>query len=444
MERRGVRDYLDMHRRGKVGIRPRDRRKLSPRQAWYCLWEFEPWIQVWIWLAYKSKELAVMLPAVLALYELWFGKRNWKLLAPFFVVSLSFGIQGLLRNPNRDNSYAFNFTPEALAAGAAFYARRLLQAPLAGFALLAVPIFVRDRRVWLGAAAAVLLLTPLLFLPERRYSAYWYVPLIGAAMALGALADGRFRAVVAVFLAVWIPWNYLLLRKYRRLTLAVDDDHRAYVAALQAVAPSLQEVPLYLYDGLPPALNLWGVQGALGYLVPRMIVKAYPVGDAAAPTLLQSPALAVLTWIPASRHLWIATHTPATPDAAYIQMNPLTPLWQLMEGWYAAEGNYRWTGPRAVARLYWPQEATHFEILVKIGPQLLQKAGHVDLGVRLSSGSSWTARFDQTGVQAVRWPVSPGATGTTYVELRSDPPLVPTAVDPRTLGIAVVSFGFSP
>src|SRR5471030_774732 len=46
------------------------------------------------WLAYKCKELAVMLPAVLACYELWFGKRRWKPLAPFFLAAASFGIQG--------------------------------------------------------------------------------------------------------------------------------------------------------------------------------------------------------------------------------------------------------------------------------------------------------------------------------------------------------------
>src|SRR6476646_2075388 len=62
------------------------------------------------WLAYKSKELAVMLPAVLLGYEMWFGKRRWKPLAPFFLVSLSFGVQGILRNPNRDNDYTFRFT----------------------------------------------------------------------------------------------------------------------------------------------------------------------------------------------------------------------------------------------------------------------------------------------------------------------------------------------
>lgn len=41
------------------------------------------------WLAYKSKELAVMLPVALACYEIWFGERRWKPLLPFFLASLS-------------------------------------------------------------------------------------------------------------------------------------------------------------------------------------------------------------------------------------------------------------------------------------------------------------------------------------------------------------------
>ena len=51
------------------------------------------------WLAYKSKELAVMLPAVLGCYELWFGKRQWKRLLPFFAISLLFGLQALFNPP---------------------------------------------------------------------------------------------------------------------------------------------------------------------------------------------------------------------------------------------------------------------------------------------------------------------------------------------------------
>ena len=85
------------------------------------------------WLAYKSKELAVMLPAVLLVFEIWFGKRRWKPLVPFFLTSLSFGVQGMLRNPNHDNDYTFRFTAAALSKTSVFYAGRIFLIPYLGF-----------------------------------------------------------------------------------------------------------------------------------------------------------------------------------------------------------------------------------------------------------------------------------------------------------------------
>ncbi|MBK5291795.1 MAG: hypothetical protein JJE04_08995, partial [Acidobacteriia bacterium] len=38
---------------------------------------------LFFWLAYKSKEHAVMLPAVLFAFEHWLGERNWRRLIPF-------------------------------------------------------------------------------------------------------------------------------------------------------------------------------------------------------------------------------------------------------------------------------------------------------------------------------------------------------------------------
>jgi len=126
------------------------------------------------WLAYKSKELAVMLPAVLLAYEVWFGKRRWKPLAPFFLVSLSFGVQGILANPNRDNDYTFRFTAEALAKTSAFYAGRVFLIPYLGFVVPAFALVARNRRAWFGLTAMGLFLFPVLFLPGRVFSAYCY------------------------------------------------------------------------------------------------------------------------------------------------------------------------------------------------------------------------------------------------------------------------------
>ncbi|MDE3197300.1 MAG: hypothetical protein KGN84_13200, partial [Acidobacteriota bacterium] len=123
------------------------------------LWARRRWVLSFVafWCAYKSKELAVMLPAVLFLYELWFGERKFLRLIPFFAVSLSFGIQGLLLNPNKDNEYTFRFTPDALRATIPFYARRFLYLPMSGLALLLL-VPVRDRRVWFGLSACGLFL----------------------------------------------------------------------------------------------------------------------------------------------------------------------------------------------------------------------------------------------------------------------------------------------
>ena len=418
----------------------------------FCLLSFLFWIKRrWVlsflafWLAYKSKELAVMLPAVLACYELWFGKRQWRPLVPFFLVSLSFGLQGIFRNPNQDNDYTFRFTPAALAAGARFYAAELFGIPFAGFALLALPFVRRDRRVWLGVAATVLFLVPLVFLPGRLFSAYWYVPLIGVAMALSSLADTRYGFLAAVFLAAWLPWNYVDLRDYRRQKLAEDADSRDYVAQLQAAAPSYQGIPIFLYHGLPPAFPAWGTAGALRYLLPEVNVKVYPMdGPTAAQLIRQSPAIATLVWVQASHKLGVAAHYPDSPDATYIMMNEVTPIWQLTDGWFGLEEGFRWAAPQATARLYRAPRATQFEVVLNVGPQLIATLGHTDFTARLNGVPLGTVRLTEPGIRTLRWPLPPGPPGTVEAEFQTDPPYREPGIGTRTLGIPVVSFGFLP
>ena len=419
--------------------------------AAFCLLSFLFWIKRrWVlsflafWLAYKSKELAVMLPAVLACYEIWFGARRWKPLIPFFLVSLSFGLQGIFLNPNQNNDYSFRFTPSALAAGANFYAAQLFGIPFAGFALLLLPAIRRDRRLWLGVAATVLFLVPLVLLPGRLFSAYWYVPLIGVAMAFSSLANARYGFLAAVFLAAWLPWNYLDLRDYRRQKLTEDADSRVYVSQLRASAALFQGIPVFLYHGLPASLPPWGVAGALGYLLPDLNPKVYPMEDAPTKSLAQNPALATLVWVQRTHKLWIAVHDPHTLDSTYVMMNEVTPVWQLTDGWYGIEDGYRWAAPHAKARLYRAPRATQFEVVLNIGPQLLASQGHTDFSASLNGVPLGTARVAELGIQTVRWPLPPAPPGVVEAEFVSDPPFHASAADPRTLGTAVVSFGFLP
>src|SRR6266849_6508006 len=156
------------------------------------------------WLAYKSKELAVMIPVVLACYEFWLAeKKSWKPLIPFFAVSLSFGLQGMLLNQNVDNDYTFRFTLAAFWTTLSFYSSKLLL-----MALIPLPFAARDRRLWFGIALVCLFFIPLMFLPGRLFAAYCYLPLAGFALMAATIASiPQLTPVVALLCIFWIPWN---------------------------------------------------------------------------------------------------------------------------------------------------------------------------------------------------------------------------------------------
>src|SRR5713226_2247218 len=207
--------------------------------AAFCLLSLLAYLNDWLipsllafLLAFRAKEVAVMLPVVLTLYEFLLHKKRWKRLVPFFVISLVFGIQAVLLNQSRHNDYSLRFSPAGIWNCMVFYASKLFLVPYAGFAVLLLPFLARDRRVRFGVAAFCILLIPMLLLPGRLYSVYLYVPLIGLAIALASLTTGRMVIAIAVFFAVWLPWNYVNLRWNRRAELDAADVRRIYVTEL--------------------------------------------------------------------------------------------------------------------------------------------------------------------------------------------------------------------
>jgi len=255
------------------------------------------------WLAYKAKEMAVMLPLVLACYEMWFGKRRWERLAPFFAVSLSFGIQGLLMNPNHDNDYTFRFTPAALAKTGRFYAARVFLVPYLGFVLPVMALAARNRRAWFGLAAMAAFFFPLLFLPGRLFSAYCYVPFTGLAMAFSGIAEAVSPAGVVLFFLLWIPQDVHWFRLQRRETLARDAQIREWMTTLAAYAKSGERVDAFVFDGAPPGFARWGVEGAVKYLFHRLDAKVQSASDAERP----AGRVALLRWDVAESRLHIET-----------------------------------------------------------------------------------------------------------------------------------------
>ncbi|HKX00591.1 MAG TPA: hypothetical protein VJN43_22820 [Bryobacteraceae bacterium] len=160
------------------------------------LYLYDRWLLSLIafWLAYKSKEIAAALPAVLLCYELLLGERRWKRLIPLFAVSVLFGLQAPSHQPEQGADYQLRLSLRAQISTIGFCTSQLFFLPFAAFALVILPFMVRDRRLWFGFAAACLFLAPLLLLPGREFAVYWYLPITGVALMFGAPAESPLPA----------------------------------------------------------------------------------------------------------------------------------------------------------------------------------------------------------------------------------------------------------
>jgi hypothetical protein len=215
------------------------------------------------WLAYKSKEMAVMLPLALGCFEFLLGQRSWKRLIPYFVISLTFGLQGVLLNPNKDNDYTLHFTLGTIWTGLRFYSSQLFFIPLL---VLVAAFLLRNRTVNFGLSTAAALLFPMLVLPGRQFAVYWYVPLIGIAIVVATLSSPVPRWLLVSFFLFWFPFNYAMLRRERKAILAAADANRSYVAAVAGFAQQHPKIQVVGYHGRPQEMHDWGIEGTVHLL----------------------------------------------------------------------------------------------------------------------------------------------------------------------------------
>jgi hypothetical protein len=392
------------------------------------------------WLAIKSKEMTVMLPAALAAWEYWFGGKRWWRLAPFLVVSLALGLQALAVNTSRQSEYTLRFTPREIWKSVAFYSSKVFLLPYAGLALLSLPLLVRDRRVNFGLVFAVLLLTPMLLLSGRLFGAYLYLPLAGLAVAAAAVAAKAHPAATAAFFLLWLPCHHASLRAQRREALSLADENRRYVTKLREIVPANPEARAYIYDGVPQALRPWGIEAAVKLFAGRGDLSFYPAeGLDLERTLQERSGVVLLSWDPVFRELSSLARAPGEPDASYILVSRRTPVWQFGEGWYFLAGHFRWCRPYATARLRRPPAAASFELVVNMGPP--PEGEPVRASVALDGRWIGSAELRRgSGWHTIRWPVPEGSPGPVRVEIRVEPPYVADPV--RPLGLAVGAFGF--
>lgn len=262
------------------------------------LWARGRWILSFLafWLAYKSKELAVMLPVVLVCYELWFGGRRWLRLAPFLAASLSFGAQALLLHPEQAGDYSFHFTLDTIAATGPFYAGKVFLTPYLGFLLPLGAVTARNRRTWFGLAMMGLLLFPLLWLPARVYSAYCYVPFTSLAIAIAGIVETAKPAAIAVFFLLWLPADIYWLNVQGDETLNQDRDAREWITTLGEFAKARPAVTGFVYKGMPETFHGWGVEAGVKYFYRLVNVTVPSVDSPEGAELMRKGRVAILIW----------------------------------------------------------------------------------------------------------------------------------------------------
>ncbi len=397
------------------------------------------------WCAYKSKELAILLPLVLTLVEFWFGSKRWLRLIPFFAISVSFGLQAfLLRDPN-PTPYSLIFNTEAIGKTFAFYAPKIFLVPI----LLVLPIFLafRDRRSYFGLLLAFLLFSPMLFVPGRLFGAYLYLPLAGFALAIGALADHSKLAAqitLAITCLAWQPFQYKLLRDYRNVTLAEGEEHRAYVRGIRQISLVQPGVTLAVSESAPKNMAFWGTDGALHFIYKNPNLKVIHMNQGVPENIPVSGNVLLLSWDALKKRVNYVAHRAGEPEASAIKMGVLTPVWQLEEGFFPVSGGFCWTSPKSRARLGRPKGAEMFEVTANIGPDYIKQVKQVTLTVKIDGETVGQRTFSKSGVERTEWSVGSKPERTVKVEFAVDPPLKMEYADKKELGIPIISFGYVP
>jgi len=370
------------------------------------------WILAFIafWLAFKSKELALMLPIALLAYEWLFGKREWKKLIPFFAITIVIGAQVLWLNRTVDpgSTYALRFDPRPLWQSIAFYSSQVFFLPYLGLALLLPLIWIRDRLLYLGLISMAAWIAPLLLLHQRMDGVYWYVPLIGVAIAVASIAARVPRWTVALFFALWLPLNFLLLREKRRAILAAGDRDRALLAAVGNYARTLPPVRAVVFDNMPGQIHVWGVQGAISLSFGQAVESAW-TGMPESKELLTKVPMALIHFRPdfAVRGM-LRTRDGALP---YIRFDGPVPAEQFGAGWQERNDDTRWIEQRAECVLYRPPVATELEMIANI-------SSPTDITV-LEDGRTLGTLAPQSGVQTLHWKLRATDTGDKHISILS-------------------------
>ena len=375
------------------------------------------------WLAYKSKEVAVMLPAGLLVWEWLLGKRAWKRLIPYFAISLSFGLQAVWHNQNipAGNNYALHLTFASLWHSIGFYSSAVFYLPFGALALLLTPVFVRDGRLYLGLVLMSALLLPMLALPGRQESVYWYVPMIGLAILIATIASRAPSWAIALFFAVWLPWNYIVLREKRRSILAAADENRWYTTGLIEYARRVPPVKAVVFEGIPEHMRDWGVRGAIHQAFGQQ-VDAVWYQDARAHEAMAKLPMAVVSYYPVPRIVKGMLRT-RNELQSYIRFSDQVPKSQLGTGFQIDDqSDQSQIEPHAEITLFRPPESREFEIVASRRPSGNLPHDHARISVFEDEFALGEQDLSNLASQRLRWQLPDAASGHKKITIAINPP----------------------
>lgn len=315
-------------------------------------YSYRQWIISFIafWLAMRTKEIGIVIPAVLLCYEMILGEGRWKRVLPFFVPAVIYGGYGIVWNRSQPHSpYSLTSAPAAIWKSISFYFTKLFQIRYVGFLLPISALLVRDRRLYFGIAAMSLELGIYFLLPDRMLEVYLYVAMTGAAIAVAALVSTPRRLGVILVLA-WAVWQVTLTRKQARVELAEAGERREFAAAVRDAPPA----PVYLYYNAPASLNYSGGE----YAIRDFHDPVDNVLRLDAPGLPGDKTFLLLLWDAKTRQL---SQIALRPDS-YVKVARTAALapWQTPAPWPADSNGMRAVRGTRTIHLYRPASADRF------------------------------------------------------------------------------------
>jgi hypothetical protein len=404
------------------------------------------------WLAYKSKEMAAAIPAILLAYEWYFGGRRWWRVLPFALISSSFIAQAFLHNRTRDNSYSLRFSPAALWTCLAYYGKHIGLVSYSGVVLLLLPLVKRDRRVVFGLWAALCLMGPMLLLPGRLSEAYLYLPIAGVALAIAFVLEGRSRWAAPVFTALWLAGNFTMLERMAPYELEVGRQNRDYFEQVFEMARRHPYLRAVVFRNVPLDMSENGVAATFRMALKDPSARVVWVHSPAAPETAKLDDFVSTEWDHGRRELLYVTRRKGQQYEPFVKIGVLPPPWQLDRGWHAPYGEgVCWSYPRAGATLRLPESPREFCVQMNLEPAQVPSQGAFSVTATIGGMPQPPRSFTAGGKQEAVWPIdarmleqlrSRSKNGHIDVELAFSPPYRHPEDETLEAGAAITGLGF--